>query len=67
MATTTQSTAGKTLVPSEAHEFFNLDKKEVDDMTIGMTNERHVLCQFCEIDLIPAGNAIKVYQEVDLA
>ena len=44
MATTTQSTAGKTLVPTEAHELFDLDKKEVDDLTIGLVNERHILC-----------------------
>ena len=44
MATTGQSTNGKTLVPSEAHELFELDKKEVDDPTIGQVNNRHILC-----------------------
>ena len=60
MATTEQSTAGRTLVPSDAHEVFVLDKKEVDDLSIGQPNDRHILCQFCEIVLIPAGNATKI-------
>ena len=67
MATSALSTAGKTLVPTEAHEMFDLNKKEIDDATIGLPNDRHILCQFCKICLIPAGNATKVYQEVDLA
>jgi len=32
------------LIPSEAHMDFLLDKKEVDDATIGQPNERHILC-----------------------
>ena len=44
MATSAESTAGKTLVPTEAHEFFDLNKKEIDDATIGQPNEKHILC-----------------------
>ena len=33
------------LVPSDAHNDFVLDKKEVDDVTINQPNNRHILCQ----------------------
>jgi hypothetical protein len=51
---------------TEKHENFVLDKKYDDDETIGTTNQRHILCQFCEIILIPEGNATKVRHEVDM-
>lgn len=54
------------LIPSDAHNGFTLDKKEVDDATCGLPNARHILCQFCECLLIPEGNATKVQHEVDL-
>lgn len=54
------------IVVSEKHETFSLDKKYDDDLTIGLPNNRHILCQFCEIILIPEGNATKVRHEVDL-
>ena len=54
------------LVPTEAHSDFSLDKKTVDDPTIGQPNDRHILCQFCDCVLIPEGNATKVQLEVDL-
>lgn len=58
--------AAAKLVPTDAHTDFVLDKKEVDDATIGLPNDRHILCQFCEALLIPEGNATKVQLEVDL-
>lgn len=54
------------LVPSEEHESFALDKKHDDDQTIGLPNNRHILCQFCEIILIPENNATKVRLECDM-
>ena len=51
---------------TEKHENFVLDKKFDDDETINKTNARHILCQFCEIILIPEGNATKVRHEVDM-
>lgn len=54
------------LVPSEAHNDFVLDKKEVDDASINQPNNRHILCQFCETILIPEGNATKIALDVDL-
>ena len=54
------------LVVSEAHENFTLDKKMEDDPTIGLPNPRHIICQFCEVILIPDGNAIKCSKEVNL-
>ena len=54
------------LVPSDAHLNFELDKKEIDDATIGQCNDRHILCEFCETLIIPEGNATKVQLEVDL-
>lgn len=54
------------LIPSDAHLDFTLDKKEVDDATCGLPNERNILCRFCESLLIPEGNATKVQHEVDL-
>lgn len=54
------------LIPSEAHNDFTLDKKEVDDATCGLPNRRHILCKFCESLLIPEGAATKIQHEVDL-
>lgn len=51
---------------TEAHDNFVLDKKEIDDVTIGQPNEKLILCEFCESVLIPEGNATKVQLEVDL-
>jgi hypothetical protein len=51
---------------TEAHDNFVLDKKEIDDVTIGQPNEKLILCNFCESVLIPEGNATKVQLEVDL-
>lgn len=48
------------LTPTDAHNDFILDKKEIDDTTIGKSNDRHILCEFCETILIPEGNATKV-------
>ena len=54
------------LVISEAHENFTLDKKMEDDPTVGYPNPRHIICQFCEVILIPDGNAIKCSKEINL-
>jgi len=54
------------IVVSEKHQTFTLDKKYDDDETIGLPNNRHILCQFCEIILIPEGNATKIRMNCDL-
>ena len=54
------------LEPTDAHQDFVLDKKEIDDPTIGLPNQHNILCAFTDDVLIPAGNAIKVHHEVDL-
>ena len=54
------------LVISEAHEDFTLDKKMEDDPTVGLPNPRHIICQFCEVILIPDNNAVKISKEVNL-
>lgn len=54
------------LVVTDDHQDFVLDKKEIDDQTIGEPNERHILCEFCDAVIIPQGNATKVQLEVDL-
>jgi hypothetical protein len=54
------------LIVSEKHAAFSLDKKYDDDETVGLPNNRHILCQFCEIILIPEGRATKVRMDVDL-
>ena len=54
------------LVISEAHENFTLDKKMEDDPSMGLPNPRHIICQFCEVILIPDGNAIKCTKELNL-
>ena len=54
------------LVPSDAHVNFELDKKEIDDATIGQHNDCDILCDFCDALLIPEGQATKVKLEVDL-
>lgn len=54
------------LVPSDAHVNFELDKKQLDDATIGQPNDCDILCDFCDALLIPEGQATKVKLEVDL-
>ena len=51
---------------SEAHESFSMDKKYEDDPTLGMPNNKHLLCQLCEVVIIPEMFATKVKNEVDL-
>jgi hypothetical protein len=52
------------LVISEKHECFSLDKIVETDETLGMVNDRHILCDFCEIIILPEGSATKVKHEV---
>ena len=55
-----------TLVVSAAHEMFTLDKKVDDDETLGLPNNRNVVCEYCGIVLIPQGYATKVSNETHL-
>ena len=52
------------LVISDKHEHFSLDKIVETDETLGMVNDRHILCDFCEIIILPEGSATKVKHEV---
>ena len=54
------------LVISQAHENFSMDKKYEDDPTLGHPNNKHLLCQLCEVVIIPENYAVKVKNEVDL-
>ena len=54
------------LIVSEAHENFVMDKKYEDDPTLGLPNNKHLLCQLCEVVIIPEMYAMKVKNEVDL-
>ena len=54
------------MVISEAHENFVMDKKYEDDPMIGLPNNKHLLCQLCEVVIIPEMYAVKVKNEVDL-
>ena len=54
------------LVVSEAHETFWMDKKYEDDPTLGLPNSKHLLCQLCEVVIIPEMFAVKVKNDVDL-
>ena len=54
------------LEPSEAHLNFMLDKKNIDDPTIGEPNEREIVCNFCSTPLLAECQAIKVQMDVDL-
>ena len=54
------------IVVSDAHLDFVLDKKEMDDPTVGQPNDRNLLCDFCQVLLIPEGAATKVLLDVDL-
>ena len=54
------------LVISEAHENFVMDKKYEDDPTLGLPNNKHLLCQLCEVVIIPEMYAVKIKNEVDL-
>lgn len=49
---------------SEKHECFSLDKIVETDETLGMVNDRHILCEFCDIIILPEGTATKVKHEV---
>lgn len=49
---------------SEKHENFSLDKIVETDETLGMVNDRHILCEFCDIIILPEGTATKVKHEV---
>lgn len=51
---------------SEKHENFSLDKIVETDETLGMVNDRHILCEFCDIIILPEGTATKVKHEVNL-
>jgi hypothetical protein len=52
------------LVISEKHECFSLDKIVETDETLGMVNDRHILCEFCDIIILPEGCCTKVKHEV---
>ena len=54
------------LVISEAHENFQMDKKYEDDPTLGLPNNKHLICQLCEVVIIPEMYSVKVKNEVDL-
>ena len=51
---------------SEAHENFFLDKKIEVDPTVGLPNNKHIICQFCEVIIIPESQATKVSLDVNL-
>lgn len=48
----------------ESHIGFQLSKKEQDDQTVGLTNPRHIVCNFCKRILVPEGCAMKVFKNV---
>ena len=48
----------------ETHAGFQLSKKEQDDMTVGLPNERHVVCKFCKYILSPEGLSVKIVKNV---
>ena len=54
------------LVISEAHENFRMDKKLEEDPCLGSTNTKHLLCELCEVVLVPEGYAVMVKNEVNL-
>lgn len=54
------------LVISDAHENFTMDKKYEDDPTLGLPNNKHLLCQLCDVVIVPEMYALKVKNEVDL-
>ena len=43
-----------------------MDKKYEDDPTLGLPNNKHLLCQLCEVVIIPEMYAVNVKNEVDL-
>ena len=53
------------LVISEAHANFSLDKKQTANDSIGEVNDRHIVCQFCEIIILPEGNAVKQHLDAN--
>lgn len=48
----------------DTHLGFQLSKKEQDDMTVGLPNPRHIVCQFCKNILVPQGCAVKTFKNV---
>ena len=58
-------TEAQKLEPTQAHEEFMLDKKEMDDPTIGDTND-NLFCPFSGTHILGAGDATKVYLDVDM-
>ena len=50
---------------SELHENFHLEKKIEPDPEIGLPNNRHIICQFCEVIIVPEGQATKENLDVD--
>ena len=38
---------------SDAHRHFSLEKKIEPDPTVGLPNNRHIICPFCEVILVP--------------
>ena len=49
---------------SEDHENFELDKKIDDDQTVGLPNNKDILCANCNVLLIEEGVATKVLKPV---
>ena len=54
------------LIVSEEHENFYLEKKIEVDPSVGLPNNRHIICQFCEVIIIPESQATKVLLDVDM-
>jgi len=54
------------LVVSEKHENFTLDKIQETDETLGLVNDRTILCKYFDIPILPPGTAVKVKHEVSL-
>ena len=51
---------------SEDHENFELDKKIDDDQTVGLPNNRDILCANCDVVLVEEGVATKVAKQVSI-
>ena len=54
------------LVVSEKHENFTLDKIQETDETLGLVNDRTILCKYFDIPILPPGTAVKIKHEVSL-
>lgn len=63
VAVSVESVPGPLFI-SEKHECFSLDKIVETDETLGMVNDRHILCEFCDIIILPEGSCVKVKHEV---